>query len=141
MVTDRHQDMDLLIRWMPGHIDIKANEEADKEAKAAAKHGSSPNQKLPSQLQKMLPHSKFQQAFHAKLKQAAAKVWQNSPWYEQMKQIDSMLPSRSLLSPWYSVWSLYRLHTDCTDCLDCPRTSLRLHLDFFWQNILPILNS
>jgi len=55
---------------MPRHINIKENEEADKEAKAAAKHGSSPNQKLPSQLQKTLLHSKLavQQAFHAKLK-------------------------------------------------------------------------
>jgi len=70
MVTDKHQDMDLLIRWMPGHIDIEGNEEADKEAKVAAKHRSSPNQKLPSQLWKMLPHSKsaVQQAFHAKPK-------------------------------------------------------------------------
>ena len=70
IVTDRHQDMDLLIRWMPGHIDIEGNEEADKEAKVAAKHRSSPNQNLPSQLQKMLLHSKsaVQQAFHAKLK-------------------------------------------------------------------------
>jgi len=70
MVTDKHQDIDLLIRWTPGHTDIEGNEEANKEAKAAAKHGSSPNQKLPSQLQKMLPHSKsaVQQAFYAKLK-------------------------------------------------------------------------
>ena len=70
MVTDRHQDMDLLVWWMPGHIDIEGNEEADKEAQAAAKHGSSPNQKLPSQLWKTLLHSKLAvwQAFHVKLK-------------------------------------------------------------------------
>ena len=70
MVTDRNQDMDLLIRLMPGHINIKGNKEADKEAKVAAKHGSSPNKKLPSQLQKTLSCSKLvvQQAFHAKLK-------------------------------------------------------------------------
>jgi hypothetical protein len=95
MVTDKHQDMDLLVRWTPGHIDIKGNEEADKEAKAAAKDGSSPSQKLPSQLRKMLPRSKsaVQQAFHAKLKRAAAKVWQRSPRYERMKRIDPALPS------------------------------------------------
>jgi hypothetical protein len=72
MVSDRHQDMDLLIRWTPGHISIKGNKEANKEAKMAAKHGSSPNQKLPSQLWKMLPcrKSAVQQAYHTKLKQA-----------------------------------------------------------------------
>jgi hypothetical protein len=48
---------------------------------------------------------------------------------------------RSLLSPWYSVRSPYGLRTDCTDCSDCPRTPLRLNSEFFWQNILPILNS
>jgi ribonuclease HI len=58
MVSNRHQDMDLVIRWTPGHINIKGNEEADKEAKAAAKHGSSPNQKLPAQLRGTLPRSK-----------------------------------------------------------------------------------
>jgi len=95
MVTDRHQDMDLLVRWMPGHTDIEGNEEADKEAKAAAKDGSSPSQRLPSQLWKKLPYRKsaVQQAFHAKLKQAAVKVWQKLPWYELMKQIDPALPS------------------------------------------------
>jgi len=95
MVTDRHQDMDLLVWWMPGHIDIEGNEEADKEAQAAAKHGSSPNQKLPSQLWKTLLHSKLAvwQAFHVKLKWVAAKVWQRSPQYEWLKQIDPTLPS------------------------------------------------
>jgi len=95
LVTNRHQDMKLLVWWTPGHIDIEGNEEANKEAKAAAKHGSSPNQKLPVQLQKMLPHSKsaVQQALHMKLKQAAAKAWQKSPRYKHMRHIDPVLPS------------------------------------------------
>ena len=50
--------MDLLVRWTPGHIDIEGNEEADKEAKAAAQYGSSPNQNLPAPLWKTLPQSK-----------------------------------------------------------------------------------
>jgi len=70
MVTNKHQDIDLLIRWMSGHTDIEGNEEANKKAKVVAKHRSSPNQKLPTQLWKMLPHSKsaVQQAFYTKLK-------------------------------------------------------------------------
>jgi hypothetical protein len=95
MVSDRHQDVDLLIRWIPGHIDIEGNEEADKEAKTAAKHGSSPNQKLPSQLRKTLSRSKsaVRQAYHAKLKHAATKEWQKSPRHERMKRIDPAPPS------------------------------------------------
>jgi uncharacterized FlaG/YvyC family protein len=86
MVANKHQDMDLLVRWTPGHIDIEGNEEADKEAK----HGSSPNQQLPSQLHKTLPHSKSAicQEYHTKLKQMAVKVWKKSPRYECMKRID-----------------------------------------------------
>lgn len=51
--------------------------------------------KLLSQLWKMLPHSRsaIRQAYHTKLKRAAAKVWQKSPWYECMKWIDLLLPS------------------------------------------------
>jgi ribonuclease HI len=81
MVAIKHQDMDLLVRWTPGHIDIEGNKEVDKEAKAAAKHGSSPNQQLPSQLCKTLPHSKsaIHQGYHVKLKQMAVNVWKKSP--------------------------------------------------------------
>ena len=74
MVTNKHKNMDLLVRWTPGHIDIEGNEEADKEAKVAAQYGSSPNQSLPAPLRKILPRSKsaVRQAYHKKLKHAAA---------------------------------------------------------------------
>ena len=127
MVTDRHQDMDLLIRWTPGHIDIEGNEETDKEAKAAAKHGSSPNQKLPSQLQKTLPCSKLavQQAFHAKLKRGAAKVWQKSPQYEWMTWIDSALPSDKFSK---QTSKMLRKHTSLLFRLRSGHVPLNKHL-------------
>jgi ribonuclease HI len=34
-------------RWIAGHEKIRANEEADREAKAAATKGSSPMEELP----------------------------------------------------------------------------------------------
>ncbi|KAF8799169.1 hypothetical protein BYT27DRAFT_7045998, partial [Phlegmacium glaucopus] len=81
--------------WMPGHIDIKGNEEADKEAKAAAQHRSSPNNKLPAPLRKPLPCSKSTEklTYHTKLKRLSTKIWVKLPRYEKMKCIDSSIPS------------------------------------------------
>ena len=83
IVTNKHKDMDLLVKWTPGHIDIKGNEEADREAKDAVRYGSSTIQKLPAPLRKALPCSKSaaQQMFHQKIKKAAGKIWNKSPCY------------------------------------------------------------
>ncbi|KAF8804567.1 hypothetical protein BYT27DRAFT_7106622, partial [Phlegmacium glaucopus] len=53
MVANRHKDMNLLVRWTPGHVDIEGNEEADRAAKAAITIGSSPNNKLPAPQEKL----------------------------------------------------------------------------------------
>ena len=42
MVRKRHITMDLLVKWVPGHMDITGNEKADSEAKKAITDGSSP---------------------------------------------------------------------------------------------------
>ncbi|KAF8813549.1 hypothetical protein BYT27DRAFT_7084510, partial [Phlegmacium glaucopus] len=99
MLNNKHKDVDLLVRWMPGHVDIEGNEEADKEAKMAAQHGPSPNNKL---LRKPLPHRKstggpLTQAYHAKLKCTAADLWSKLPRYKKMNQIDPSLPSNKFM--------------------------------------------
>ena len=33
MVRNKHRDMDLLVKWVPGHMDIIGNDRADTEAK------------------------------------------------------------------------------------------------------------
>jgi ribonuclease HI len=50
--------MELLVRWVPGHMDIVGNEKADVEAKKAATYGFSPLHRLPAPLRKTLPWSK-----------------------------------------------------------------------------------
>jgi ribonuclease HI len=92
-----HRDMDLLVRWTPGHADIKGNEQADEEARKAAAEGSS--RRLPRFLKKPLLKSRsaMKQAYAGKLKKQAEKAWQKSPRYPRIKDMDSTLPSPAYL--------------------------------------------
>ena len=90
MVHNRHNGMDLLMKWVPGHVDIVGNVRADAEAKKAVKIGSSPLHRLPAPLRKTLPWSKSatQQEYHRKIKRAATKLWASSPRSDRMALID-----------------------------------------------------
>ena len=93
MVHNRHKGMDLLVKWVPRHMDIIGNDKADTEAKKAATLGSSPMRKLPAPLRKNLPRSKSaaRQEYHRKLKLAAVEVWTSSPRLERMNLVDPEL--------------------------------------------------
>ena len=90
MVQNRHIEMDLLVKWVPGHMGIVGNTKADTEAKKAATDGSSPVRMLPAPLRKTLPWSKsaVRQAQHRKIQVAAIKHWSRSPRFDRMAQID-----------------------------------------------------
>ena len=92
MVHNKHKEMELLVKWVPGPMDIVGNDQADTEAKKAVTNGSSPVCKLPAPLRKTLPGSKLavHQAYHHKLKWAASKVWFKSR-FERMALIDPEL--------------------------------------------------
>ena len=93
MVCNKHEGMDLLVKWVPGHMDIVGNIRADEEAKKAAMEGSSPLHKLPAPLRRMLPWSKAAtwQEYHRKIKITVIKLWAISPRYERMVMIDPNL--------------------------------------------------
>ncbi|KAF8638233.1 hypothetical protein AX14_010207 [Amanita brunnescens Koide BX004] len=63
----RNSDLKLTIRWTPGHVGIKGNEEADVAAKAAAAGTESEKKKVPAIFRKPLPRSKSaaKQVFYA----------------------------------------------------------------------------
>jgi ribonuclease HI len=90
MVQKRHDGMNLLVKWVPGHMDIVGNERADEEARRAATEGSSPSCKLPAPLRKTLPRSKSaaRQQYHHEVKLAAVKVWSSSPRFDRMALVD-----------------------------------------------------
>lgn len=69
VIKQRHPGIDIQIKWFPAHQGIIGNEAADSAAAKATAHGSSPTNKLPKLLTKLLPQSKSaaKRAFHKKI--------------------------------------------------------------------------
>jgi hypothetical protein len=95
----KHPNINITIRWTPGHEGIEGNENADEEAKKVITAGSSDVNTLPKMLKKPLPHSKsaIRWAYSEKLKKCAQKLWEMSPQYEQMKKTEPKAPSNRYL--------------------------------------------
>ena len=81
MLYNRHKGVDVLVKWVPGHMGILGNEKADEEARKAALEGLSPADKLPAPLRKTLLRSKAatRQEYMCKLKVSAEKLWKSLP--------------------------------------------------------------
>lgn len=79
-VHNRHENLKLTLRWVPGHEDIDGNEEADKEAKKAARQDTTPLRDLPRCLRAILPQSasKLRQVQKAQLDTKAEEIWRQS---------------------------------------------------------------
>ena len=90
MVRNKHHGMDLLVKCVPGHMDIVGNEKADLLARKAATVGSSPTHKLPAPLRKGIPWSKSAicQEYHRRIKSAVIEVWTRSPRLDRMATND-----------------------------------------------------
>ena len=85
----------LTFRWSAGHLGIAGNEDADKQAKAAADGESSEKADLPPCLRKKLGYSlsAIRQARNEKLKIEWAVAWTKSPRSQHLKFKDLLTPS------------------------------------------------
>lgn len=86
--------------WTPSHEGIKGNDEADTQAKLAAKGNSSPKSKLPAMLRKgplLTSISATRQLLKKELKTKWKEEWNTSPRYVYAHKIDPKLPSNDFL--------------------------------------------
>ena len=123
-------DVQISVRWIPGHEGIEGNEKADEEAKKAAEgeEQSSPHRQLPRYLRKgPLPHSisALKQWHQKALKDRWKAQWEKSPRYARAKIIDASMPSINFLK---LIDSLPKYQTSIYTQLRTRHAPLKQHL-------------
>ena len=99
---NRNSELQLTVRWIPGHKGVLGNELADEEAKRAAESpaNSSARRALPKYLQAgPLPHSisAIKQWHQKALMEKWKEEWMTSPRYTRAKAIDPDMSSSRFL--------------------------------------------
>ena len=95
-----HEAMEeVVMRWVPGHMEVYGNELADEEAKKAARGECSATASLPARLRKSLPCSvtAAKRAHLERLRKEAASRWKGSARGRRLHAIDPSLPGQSFL--------------------------------------------
>ncbi|CAK5280784.1 unnamed protein product [Mycena citricolor] len=96
-----HPNAKVTFCWLPGHVDIQGNEEADKQAKMAAEqlltNRAEADKLLHKSLRGTLPRSKSAAAQHynALLQARANDGWKASPRYNKLKSLLRKTPTES----------------------------------------------
>jgi hypothetical protein len=96
------QNFQATLRWVPGHMEIHGNEEADKAAKLAAerKSNSSPRDQLPHFLRHHtlpLSISAIKQAHSKETHSRWTRIWRKSPRFAKINRLDPNILNRSFV--------------------------------------------
>ncbi len=127
----KHRQANITLRWIPSHMEIKGNEEADRQAKKAAEGNTdSPTHRLPKVLRRRLPDSKsaIKQNLSKHLKIEAVTILHKSPQWTKLVGID---PSRVMPSARYHEtveWLLPHKHASLLIQLRTGHAPLNKHL-------------
>ena len=80
----QHSRAGVRLRWTPGHVGMEGNERVDREAKKAARDGSSPQDRLPKSCRGCMPRSKSAavQQQRGVSKSKVADILKRSPRYQ-----------------------------------------------------------
>jgi hypothetical protein len=127
IVQKIHSNMEMKIRWSPGHSDIPGNEAADKAARRAAEGNTTAMRHLPRLLQDSLPHSKSaaRQTDRRNVKEMAIAAWKRST---RFARIDYLVPGLPRQNYFTAIAKLSRKHTSIITQLVTGHIPLAKHL-------------
>jgi hypothetical protein len=120
-------DLQVEIRWIPGHKGITGNERADEEAKRAALERGRRKKGWPSVLRQALPwnRSSVRKTFSAQLQHRAEQIWTQSKRYRKIRRID---PARRPKKYQKMTESLAKTHVSILTQLRTAHCPLNAHL-------------
>jgi ribonuclease HI len=123
----------LTFRWSAGHVGIKGNEAADKEAKEAADGVSSNSKDLPPYLCKQIKYSlsAIRQAHNEEHKKCWKLAWSKSPRYKCLRFKDTLTPSSQKFLAYISNQEISRKNTSHVFQLRVGHSPLNQYLHRF----------
>jgi ribonuclease HI len=127
IVRKMRGNMDMIVRWSPGHSGIPGNEAADKAAREAAEGNTTTMRHLPRLLKDGLPHSRSaaRQTDRQSSKEMAAALWKRSTRYERINYLVPDLPRQSYFT---AIAKLSRKHTSIITQIITGHIPLARHL-------------
>ena len=133
----KHPDLQLHLRWIPGHKGVQGNERADALAKDAAMGQVNETLRLPEVLRRSLPRNlvSIRKTYKASITNQVRHKWSTSKRYLRLRNIDSdslrPVTYQKLISP------LSRAHSSLLMQLRTQHISLNMHLYRIQRSLSP----